>query len=107
MNCRIEVEREETCDKIDNEISTRKEKSLMFRFLSTAFLFCVIVGSDPAMAQAPPANAAVRPPRTPPPARDPNTPGYVKAKALPDGANAPANKDGNFIIGQHTNRRRR
>src|SRR6516162_9480664 len=37
--------------------------------------------------------------RPQPPTRDPNTPGYVKAKELPDGANAPANTDGNFILG--------
>src|SRR5208283_5724991 len=30
---------------------------------------------------------------------DPNTPGYVTAKELPDGANAPAKADGNFILG--------
>jgi enterochelin esterase family protein len=40
-----------------------------------------------------------RPARPTPPARDPNTPGYVTAKELPDGANAPANADGNFILG--------
>ncbi len=34
-----------------------------------------------------------------PPTRDPNTPGYVTAKKLPDGSNPPANADGNFIIG--------
>jgi enterochelin esterase family protein len=34
-----------------------------------------------------------------PPTRDPHTPGYVTAKELPDGANAPANVDGNFILG--------
>ena len=34
-----------------------------------------------------------------PPTRDPNTPGYVTAKELTDGANPPANVDGNFIIG--------
>ena len=33
------------------------------------------------------------------PARDPNTPGYVTAKDLPDGELPPANVDGNFIIG--------
>ena len=40
-----------------------------------------------------------RPARTPPPTRDPNTPGYVAAKDLPDGVNPPANADGNFILG--------
>ncbi len=33
------------------------------------------------------------------PTRDPNTPGYVSAKELPDGSNPPADADGNFIIG--------
>ncbi len=33
------------------------------------------------------------------PVRDPNTPGYVKAAALPDGAVPAADKDGNFVIG--------
>jgi hypothetical protein len=34
-----------------------------------------------------------------PPTRDPNSPGFVAAKELPDGAIPPANADGNFIIG--------
>jgi hypothetical protein len=38
-------------------------------------------------------------PRPVPPTRDPNTPGYVQAKELPDGAVPPAEADGNFIIG--------
>ncbi len=37
--------------------------------------------------------------RTPPPARDPHTPGYVKAEELPDGTVPAPNADGNFIIG--------
>jgi iron(III)-enterobactin esterase len=37
--------------------------------------------------------------RQTPPTRDPNTPGYVTAKELPDGSNPTANADGNFIIG--------
>src|SRR5580700_7119163 len=69
----------------------------MFRLLSIAFLMSLMTGSDPAMAQAP--NAAPRPARPTPPTRDPNTPGYVTAKDLPDGANAPAKADGNFILG--------
>jgi enterochelin esterase family protein len=51
----------------------------------------------PAVGQAdPPKQNAARPT---PPTRDPHTPGYVTAKELPDGANPPANVDGNFIIG--------
>lgn len=37
--------------------------------------------------------------RPSPPTRDPHSPGYVAAKALPDGSNPPANADGNFIVG--------
>src|SRR6266478_4261574 len=69
----------------------------MFRLLSIAFLSCLITGLEPAMAQAP--TAPARPARPTPPTRDPNTPGYVTAKDLPDGANAPVNADGNFILG--------
>jgi enterochelin esterase-like enzyme len=39
-----------------------------------------------------------------PPTRDPHTPGYVTATELPDGANAPVNAEGNFIIGPTHNR---
>ena len=37
--------------------------------------------------------------RPQPPTRDPHAPGYVKATELPDGANAPVDEDGNFILG--------
>src|SRR5215467_5586821 len=37
--------------------------------------------------------------RPPDPTRDPNMPGYVNAKALPDGAIPAAKEGGNFIIG--------
>ncbi len=33
------------------------------------------------------------------PTRDPNTPGFVAAKELPDGSVPPSDEDGNFIIG--------
>jgi enterochelin esterase-like enzyme len=69
------------------------------------YIFLVIslmVGVRPATAQAPP--TATRPARPTPPTRDPNTPGYVTATELPDGANAPADTDGNFIIGPTHNR---
>jgi enterochelin esterase-like enzyme len=74
----------------------------MFRLLSIAFLVSLTTGLNPAIAQAPtpqaPAPAAPRA-RPSAPTRDPNTPGYVTAKELPDGANAPAKEDGNFILG--------
>src|SRR5438128_1602453 len=71
----------------------------MFRLLNIAFLIGLTIALDPAMAQPSPAPQAARPPRPPAPTRDPNTPGYVTAKDLPDGANAPATADGNFILG--------
>lgn len=64
----------------------------MLRFLLATTMMVGLV-----MAQAP--AGAARPVRQPPPTRDPNTPGYVKAKVLPDGTNAPINEDGNFILG--------
>ncbi len=33
------------------------------------------------------------------PARDPHTPGYPAARDLPDGANPPADRDGNYVLG--------
>jgi enterochelin esterase-like enzyme len=65
----------------------------MFRILSIALLASLTV-----LAQAP-APAATKAARPGPPTRDPHTPGYVTAKELPDTQNAPANMDGNFILG--------
>ena len=50
-------------------------------------------------AATPPVQQAARAPRPTPPTRDPNTPGYVTAKELPDGTVPPSDADGNFIIG--------
>ena len=68
----------------------------MFRLLSIVCLICLITGFGTALAQTPPPAPPARPT---PPTRDAHTPGYVTAKELPDGANAPADADGNFIIG--------
>jgi enterochelin esterase-like enzyme len=43
--------------------------------------------------------AAVPVKKVPFPVRDPHTAGYVEAKELPDGENAPVGEDGNFILG--------
>ncbi len=59
----------------------------MLRLLSIVF----VVGSVSAQVAAPP--------RRTPPTRDPNTQGYVAAKEVPDGTNAPVQADGNFILG--------
>ena len=78
----------------------------MSRLLGITFSAGLIACFTPAMAQTPPATpvapqqaAAARPPRPPAPARDPNTPGYVTAKELPDGAVPSPKVDGNFILG--------
>ena len=68
----------------------------MFRPLGLTILISLI--ATLAMAQTPPP-ASARPGRPAAPTRDPHTPGYVNAKELPDGANAPFNEDGNFILG--------
>ncbi len=65
----------------------------MFRLISIALSISLMNG----LAQAP--NPTARPAWPTPPTRDPNTPGYVTAKDLPDGANAPVRVDGNFILG--------
>lgn len=70
----------------------------MSRFLNCALLFCLPVWLAPAQ-QTPAQAPATRRVRTPPPARDPHTPGYVKAKELPDGAIPSPKENGNFIIG--------
>lgn len=62
----------------------------MFRLLNIAFLICATAGMNRVFAA---------PARPAPPTRDPHTPGYVTAKDLPDGANALATVDGNFILG--------
>ncbi len=64
--------------------------------LQAPLLFAAQTSSTPAAAAAQPVS---HPPRPAPPTRDPHTPGYVDAKELPDGANAPADADGNFILG--------
>jgi len=68
----------------------------MYRLLSITFLITLITGIHLATAQIPAATPRARPT---PPTRDPHSPGYVTATELPDGANAPANVDGNFILG--------
>jgi len=77
---------------------------------SLAIILAVMAGASVAPTaqtpQAPAQPAATTPPpqparanRPPPPTRDPNTPGYVKATALPEGRIPAADATGNFIIG--------
>jgi enterochelin esterase-like enzyme len=76
--------------------------------LNMAFVIGLMTGGNLAMAQGvgaappgstPPAQAPTPATRPTPPTRDPNTPGYVTARELPDGILPPADTDGNFIIG--------
>ena len=69
--------------------------------LAVAFFLGLVASAHPVVvfAAAQPQAPATRRARPAPPARDPNTPGYVKAKELPDGEVPPADADGNFIIG--------
>src|SRR5271154_6091007 len=71
---------------------------MMSRLLSLALLIAGLATAQTPATPATPA-AGARPPRPAPPTRDPNTPGYVKATDLPDGANAPVKADGDFILG--------
>jgi iron(III)-enterobactin esterase len=67
------------------------------KMIRAAALLCAVLNLTAGVNPA----AAARPT---PPARDPHTPGYVTATELPDGANPPADADGNFIIGPTHNR---
>ena len=72
----------------------------MLRLPAIACAISLAAFIAPAVNKAPTAAPAQpRPTRPTPPARDPNTPGFVAAKELPDGVNAPANAAGNFILG--------
>ena len=62
------------------------------RMICGVALLCVTLNS-------PAQSTTNRPTRPTPPTRDPHTPGFVTANELPDGANPPADADGNFIIG--------
>ncbi|MEN3339247.1 MAG: hypothetical protein V7647_2923, partial [Acidobacteriota bacterium] len=55
--------------------------------------------ATPGPSGTPAAATQAAPPRPVPPTRDPNTPGYVTARELPDGTVPAADADGNFIIG--------
>jgi enterochelin esterase-like enzyme len=63
-------------------------------FLGSFSLLAAGSAQTPTAASTP--SQTVRPA---PPTRDPHTPGYVEAKALPDGTIPPSHADGNFIIG--------
>jgi iron(III)-enterobactin esterase len=63
----------------------------MTRLCKGTLMICCVAALRTAIAQTP-----ARPPA---PTRDPHTPGYVKAKELPDGALPSPKENGSFIIG--------
>jgi len=63
----------------------------MRRSVCGAFLMCSLAACG--------CFTSAQPPRPAPPVRDAHTPGYVVATELSDEGNAPANADGNFILG--------
>src|SRR5215216_6249719 len=80
------------------------------KITSYSALFCAVaaLGTSVDLAFGQTSNStpapAARPTRPPPPTRDPNTPGYVTARELPDGEVPPVDVDGNFILGPTHNR---
>jgi len=82
---------------IFNADDSGKMETTMRRTLGIAILIGIFFTVGHSVAQVP--QTPSRPARPVPPARDPHTSGYVAAKELPDGANAPSDADGNFIIG--------
>jgi len=71
--------------------------AIMLRLLCVTGLLCLPVGTASATAQTSSASPAMATPVFP--TRDAHTPGYVAATDLPDGMNAPPDKDGNYILG--------
>jgi iron(III)-enterobactin esterase len=70
------------------------KKNSRWKWLCVAASLCA-VNLNPMMAQS----VTNRPTRPTPPARNPNTPGFVTAKELPDGDVPSPDAEGNFIIG--------
>src|SRR5271168_381454 len=79
------------------ENAVRPDSNKHSSFIGIALAISLTSGACLAMAQT--SSTTAHPTRPTPPARDPHTSGYVAARELPDDTNAPANVDGNFIIG--------
>ena len=72
-------------------------KMIMLRSYRLCLILSLVAVPRSAVSQSPASSQHVE--RPAPPTRDPNTPGYVTGKELPDGTTPPANADGNFILG--------
>jgi enterochelin esterase family protein len=71
------------------------KKDSRWKWLCVAASLCAVSNLNPMMAQF----VTNHPLRPTPPTRDPNTPGFVAAKELPDGDVPSPDAEGNFIIG--------
>ena len=84
-------------------VRTKAAKRSSYVFFSSnrklAFRLSIMAGLAVVQMVAASSPTAARPERVTPPTRDPGAPGYVAARELPDGTNAPAAVDGNFILG--------
>ncbi|HXR48043.1 MAG TPA: alpha/beta hydrolase-fold protein [Candidatus Limnocylindrales bacterium] len=69
-----------------------KDKMKITQMMCGIALLCAILN-------LPAQSTTNHPARSTPPTHDPHTPGFVTATELPDGANPPADADGNFILG--------
>jgi hypothetical protein len=78
-----------------------KTQRTSFQIALLGTVLILVAAVSPALAQMSnqTPSATPRPGRQSAPARDPLTPGFVKAVELPDGATPPVDADGNFIIG--------
>jgi iron(III)-enterobactin esterase len=94
-NCLLHVEKQilHSSQSARNRHCKGRKEHPLYRLCSMSLLLGLLAGLGMALAQA------QSPERPIPPTRDPHTPGYVKAKELPDGSIPPAAADGNFIIG--------
>jgi enterochelin esterase-like enzyme len=70
------------------------KKDSRWKWLCVAASLCAVSNLNPMMAQS----VTNHPSRPTPPTRDPNTPGFVEAKELPDGDVPSPDAEGNFII---------
>jgi len=78
----------------------RMKSSKFFPVATVCGALLLLAAAMAAQAQSNnPASGAAKPKRPTPSVRDPHTAGFVTAQDLPDGTNAPATVDGNFIIG--------
>jgi predicted alpha/beta superfamily hydrolase len=81
-------------------MNLRKSLGILFALVTSIASLGAAQSTAPTAGATAQSSAPAAPPARPDwPTRDPHTPGYVKARELPDGENAPPARDGNFILG--------